>query len=203
MSIFRFEHRSKPVASRAVFAGRLIYNLVFALFIVAIALAAGMVGYRITEQMRWLDSFLNAAMLLGGMGPVDVLKSDAGKLFALPEGVDFETGASLLMTYGTTIHGLLDRGHLKAGETLLVLGAAGGVGLAGIELGKAFGARTKHVRTSVADAFTALPPALPDAPPPGVLPAAPPADPPAPDPPWPPIWPEAPMVAVVSRCMFT
>ncbi|NDC59671.1 MAG: hypothetical protein EBZ50_12790 [Alphaproteobacteria bacterium] len=82
MSIFRFEHRSKPVASRAVFAGRLIYNLVFALFIVAIALAAGMVGYRITEQMRWLDSFLNAAMLLGGMGPVDVLKSDAGKLFA-------------------------------------------------------------------------------------------------------------------------
>jgi NADPH2:quinone reductase len=65
----------------------------------------------------------------------------AEKLFPLPEGVSFETGASLLMTYGTNMHGLLDRGHLKAGDTLLVLGAAGGVGLAAVELGKAYGAR--------------------------------------------------------------
>ncbi|HEX4846586.1 MAG TPA: zinc-binding dehydrogenase, partial [Novosphingobium sp.] len=52
-----------------------------------------------------------------------------------------ETGASLLMTYGTNMHGLLDRGRLKAGETLLVLGAAGGIGLSAVELGKAYGAR--------------------------------------------------------------
>ncbi len=65
----------------------------------------------------------------------------ATSLFALPEGRSFEDGAALLLTYGTTIHALLDRGHLKAGQTLLVLGAAGGVGLAAIELGKAFGAR--------------------------------------------------------------
>jgi NADPH:quinone reductase-like Zn-dependent oxidoreductase len=45
------------------------------------------------------------------------------------------------MTYGTTIHGLKDRGHIKAGDTLLILGAAGGVGISGIELGKAYGAR--------------------------------------------------------------
>ena len=61
--------------------------------------------------------------------------------YRLPEGRSFAEGASLMLTYGTTIHALLDRGHLKAGETLLVLGAAGGVGLAAIELGKAFGAR--------------------------------------------------------------
>ncbi|WP_425229379.1 NADPH:quinone oxidoreductase family protein [Sphingomonas sp.] len=62
-------------------------------------------------------------------------------LHRLPEGRSFAEGASLLLTYGTTIHALLDRGHMKAGEQLLVLGAAGGVGLAAVELGKAFGAR--------------------------------------------------------------
>ena len=59
----------------------------------------------------------------------------------MPEGRSFAEGASLLLTYGTTIHALLDRGHLAEGQTLLVLGAAGGVGLAAVELGKAFGAR--------------------------------------------------------------
>lgn len=66
---------------------------------------------------------------------------DAGRLWPLPDGVSFETGASIMMTYGTNMHGLLDRGKLKAGETLLVLGAAGGVGLSAVELGKAYGAR--------------------------------------------------------------
>ena len=59
----------------------------------------------------------------------------------LPDGRSFEEGSALILTYATTIHALLDRGKLKAGETLLVLGAAGGVGLAAVELGKAYGAR--------------------------------------------------------------
>jgi NADPH2:quinone reductase len=58
----------------------------------------------------------------------------------LPEGRDAVEGAALLMTYATSYHALVDRGQLKAGETLLVLGAAGGVGLAAIEIGKALGA---------------------------------------------------------------
>lgn len=66
---------------------------------------------------------------------------DAGRLWPLPEGMSFATGASIMMTYGTNMHGLLDRGKLQAGETLLVLGAAGGVGLSAVELGKAYGAR--------------------------------------------------------------
>ncbi|MBN8485694.1 MAG: NADPH:quinone oxidoreductase family protein [Sphingomonadales bacterium] len=66
---------------------------------------------------------------------------DAARLWALPDYASFETGASLLMTYGTNMHGLLDRGRLKAGDTLLVLGAAGGIGLSAVELGKAYGAR--------------------------------------------------------------
>jgi NADPH2:quinone reductase len=55
--------------------------------------------------------------------------------------MDFVTGAAFLLTYGTSDHALRDRGALKPGETLLILGAAGGVGLAAIEIGKALGAR--------------------------------------------------------------
>ena len=79
--------------------------------------------------------------MLGHGGLCEKVIADPAKLYRLPEGRSFAEGASLILTYGTTIHALLDRGHLKAGETLLVLGAAGGVGLAAIELGKAFGAR--------------------------------------------------------------
>ncbi len=65
----------------------------------------------------------------------------AGRMFPIPDGVPFEKAASLLMTYGTTIHGLKDRGHIKEGDTVLILGAAGGVGLSAVELAKAFGAK--------------------------------------------------------------
>jgi len=82
MRIFRFEHRAAPLASHAVFLGRLGRSLIFAIALIAVALAIGMVGYAITERMDWLDAFLNASMLLGGMGEVDPLRTDAGKLFA-------------------------------------------------------------------------------------------------------------------------
>jgi len=78
---------------------------------------------------------------IGNGGLSEQIVVDEARLFAVPEGVSFETASAILMTYGTNIHGLLDRGHLKAGDTLLVLGAAGGVGLAAVELGKAWGAR--------------------------------------------------------------
>ena len=68
------------------------------------------------------------------------VKTEAGRLIPLPEGMDFTTGAAFILTYGTSDHALRDRGALKAGETLLVLGAAGGVGLAAIDIGKALGA---------------------------------------------------------------
>ncbi|MBB4096782.1 NADPH:quinone oxidoreductase family protein [Sphingomonas kyeonggiensis] len=77
----------------------------------------------------------------GHGGLVEKIAIEAFRLFKLPEGRSFEEGAALLLTYATTIHALLDRGHLREGQNLLVLGAAGGVGLAAVELGKAFGAR--------------------------------------------------------------
>ena len=69
------------------------------------------------------------------------VKTEASRLLALPQNMDFVTGASFVLTYATTDHALRDRGALAAGETLLVLGAAGGVGLAAIEVGKALRAR--------------------------------------------------------------
>ena len=78
---------------------------------------------------------------IGNGGLVEKVVVPAGRMFPVPDGVPFEKAASLLMTYGTTIHGLKDRGHIKEGDTVLVLGAAGGVGLSAVELAKAFGAR--------------------------------------------------------------
>ena len=69
------------------------------------------------------------------------MKTDAKRLLPIPAGMTFPTAAAFGLTYATSDHALRDRGELKAGETLLVLGAAGGVGLAAIEIGKALGAR--------------------------------------------------------------
>ena len=69
------------------------------------------------------------------------VKTHESRILPMPEGMDFPTAAAFILTYGTSDHALSDRGALKAGETLLVLGAAGGVGLAAVEIGKALGAR--------------------------------------------------------------
>ncbi|HEU5199312.1 MAG TPA: NADPH:quinone oxidoreductase family protein [Ktedonobacterales bacterium] len=66
--------------------------------------------------------------------------TDTTRLIPMPDGVDFPTASAFVMTYGTSYHALKDRANLKLGEKLLVLGAAGGVGLAAIEIGKAMGA---------------------------------------------------------------
>ena len=69
------------------------------------------------------------------------VKVEASAVFPIPDDMDFATAASLLMTYGTMDHALRDRGAVKPGETVLVLGASGGIGIASIEIAKALGAR--------------------------------------------------------------
>jgi NADPH2:quinone reductase len=80
-----------------------------------------------------------ASMLHGAFAEKVAVPQEA--VMRLPDAVDFETGAATLLTYGTTIHALVDRAHLREKETLLVLGAAGGVGMAAVEMGKLLGAR--------------------------------------------------------------
>jgi NADPH2:quinone reductase len=79
--------------------------------------------------------------MCGWGGFVDEMVLDASRLMRMPAGMDSVTAAGFTMTYGTSHYALKDRAALKAGETLLVLGAAGGVGLAAVEIGKAMGAR--------------------------------------------------------------
>jgi NADPH2:quinone reductase len=75
----------------------------------------------------------------GGMAEKLALPADM--CIAMPASMPFDEASALVLTYGTSIYALKDRAHLKAGETLLVLGAAGGVGISAVELGKAYGAR--------------------------------------------------------------
>ncbi len=74
-------------------------------------------------------------------GFAEEVVADATSLIPMPETMDFDTASAFVMTYGTDIHALKDRANLQPGETLLVLGAAGGIGLAAVELGKALGAK--------------------------------------------------------------
>ena len=88
-------------------------------------------------------------------GLVEQIAIPAKSAFRLPESRSFTDGAALLLTYATSIHALWDRGRLQSGQTLLVLGAAGGVGLAAVELGKARGARVIAAVSSEAKAQAA------------------------------------------------
>jgi NADPH:quinone reductase-like Zn-dependent oxidoreductase len=90
----------------------------------------------------------------GGLAEKVVIKANSA--FRLPDTRSFEEGAALLLTYATSIHALYDRGRLAAGHSLLVLGAAGGVGLAAVELGKARGARVIAAVSSDEKAAAAL-----------------------------------------------
>src|SRR4051812_44492965 len=81
---------------------------------------------------------LSAATGFGGLAQKIAIPSSVA--VRLPAERSFEEGSALLLTYATAIHALVDRGQLRTGQTLLVLGAAGGVGIAAVEIGKALGA---------------------------------------------------------------
>jgi len=97
-----------------------------------LAMGEGVSGWSIGAR-------LIAALGFGGLAEQVIVPAD--RAIPLPAERSFEEGSALLMTYATVIHALVDRGKLKAGQTLLVLGAAGGVGIAAVEIGKALGAR--------------------------------------------------------------
>ncbi|HWI88122.1 MAG TPA: NADPH:quinone oxidoreductase family protein [Sphingomicrobium sp.] len=96
---------------------------------------------------------LIAATGYGGL--VEKIVIPARAAIRLPSERTFEEGSALLLTYATAIHALLDRGRLQTGQTLLVLGAAGGVGMAAVEIGKAVGARVVAAASSAEKAAAA------------------------------------------------
>jgi NADPH2:quinone reductase len=96
------------------------------------AVGAGVVGWKPGDAVIAQTTF--------GAFAQEVLV-EPERLLPIPAGMDFPTAAGFVLTYGTSYHALVDRGDVKPGETLLVLGASGGVGLAAVEIGKALGAR--------------------------------------------------------------
>lgn len=108
-----YEHRRHPPLSRTAFAWRLVRHASIALLLMGLSLGIGMAGYAYFEHLPWRDGFLNAAMLLGGMGPVNALASPGGKLFAglyaLYAGIVFLIVAGLLLA--PVVHRILHRFH--------------------------------------------------------------------------------------------
>jgi hypothetical protein len=110
-----YEPRSHPLLSRAKFFCRVGYHALIALLFVAVALGIGVLGYHWLGRLNWIDSLLNASMILGGMGPVDPLQSNTAKVFAscyaLFSGLAFIGIAGVMLA--PFAHRLLHRFHLE------------------------------------------------------------------------------------------
>jgi hypothetical protein len=127
-----FEHRHEPLLSRLAFLRRALLHAGVALGIVLGSLLLGVLGYHFLGRLAWIDALVNAAMLLGGMGPVNELQTTAGKLFAsfyaLYSGLVFLIVAGVL--FAPLFHRFLHHFHLdmEAGEEADDTGSAEGNG---------------------------------------------------------------------------
>ncbi len=105
------------LASRQVFISRFLKNLFLGLALICVSLTVGIIGYHEFRSMSWIDSFLNASMILGGMGPIDLFEgaSESAKLFgglyAIFSGVLFISGTAIVIS--PLIHRLMHRFHLE------------------------------------------------------------------------------------------
>ncbi len=108
-----YESRKEAPLPHASFVRRLLLHLALVLALLALSLLAGMAGYVYFEQLPWLDAFLNAAMLLGGMGPVHLPVTAGGKFFAgcyaLYAGLVFIAATALVLA--PVLHRLLHKFH--------------------------------------------------------------------------------------------
>ncbi len=116
MSDALFEHHNENLLSRRKFLMRLLKYGSIAIALILVSLVIGMAGYHLLESLSWVDAFLNSAMLMGGMGPVDSVQTDAGKIFA---GVyALYCGMVLLIAVGIfavpILHRFLHHFHLKS-----------------------------------------------------------------------------------------
>ena len=110
-----YETMHHRLAPRRVFLGRLARHAAAAAAIIGGSLVIGILGYHGLERLPWIDAILNASMIMGGMGPVDALHTDAGKLFA--SAYALYSGLILLLAAGTlfapVLHRLLHKFHIR------------------------------------------------------------------------------------------
>jgi hypothetical protein len=114
--LMMFEHRSEPLLPWGEFVRRMLGSAIFGATMVMICLAIGIAGYHVLGQLGWIDSLVNASMILGGMGPVDAIHTTSGKLFesayALFSGVAFITSVGVFLA--PALHRLLHKLHLES-----------------------------------------------------------------------------------------
>jgi len=112
--MLKYEHKSRPLLPWQAFIGRLTKHFLSATTLIFSALGIGVLGYHALEGLPWVDSLLNASMILGGMGPVDPVKTVAGKLFAsfyaLFSGIVFLVAVAVIFT--PLFHRFLHKFHL-------------------------------------------------------------------------------------------
>jgi len=110
-----FEHNTKPLLPRKEYYQRIARNAFFGGLLIVLALGIGMIGYHGFEKLPWVDAFVNAAMILSGMGPVSTLQTDAGKIFAgcyaLFSGLTLV--AILGIIFAPVVHRALHKFHLE------------------------------------------------------------------------------------------
>jgi hypothetical protein len=110
-----FEHRTKPLLPRKVYLQRLVHHAVLGVAVIVVSLGIGMMGYHGFENLPWVDAFVNAAMILSGMGPVATLQTDGGKIFAgcyaLFSGISLI--AILGIIFAPVVHRFLHKFHLE------------------------------------------------------------------------------------------
>ena len=118
-AIANFERRGEPLLPRHRFVSRLLRAALIWMALTSGGLAIGMIGYAATEGMNFIDSFVNAAMILSGMGPVSNLKNDAGKVFAgfyaLFSGLLIVIASGIVLA--PIIHRVLHAFHVEEGPT--------------------------------------------------------------------------------------
>jgi hypothetical protein len=111
-----YENRFKPLLPRGKFYHRLARSIGLGLTVVGFSLLIGMAGYHVFEDLGWIDSFANAAMILSGMGPLGELKTSSGKIFAgcyaLFSGVAFLTSFGLV--FAPVFHRFIHKFHLES-----------------------------------------------------------------------------------------
>jgi len=110
-----YERHSQSLISRRLFARRVARSLAAGASIIAVSLSAGMLGYHSLEGMPWIDAFANAAMILSGMGPLDPLRTDGGKLFAGLYAIYSGLAVILIagVVFAPVVHRFLHRFHLE------------------------------------------------------------------------------------------